>query len=276
MACLIYTLAQPEERGAIMPESVLHVSWKSVAIALGILSVSLSATLVVVLATQNIDILSTVALSLAIIAFVAQLLIFIAQNGVAIEQSRQSLVLNAETKGLLVEIRTHASGSESILRTHFTKLLEYITDPTGPKREALSNSGATTSRFPDRIDDSNKSWEDDPRWVRLHSAPSNPDAVFNTLIGLTGMAIMSIIHYAHYLRTSLISGLNPNMWLAERHPLAEELASHGLVTIYWDSNVPYAALTAEGLDAASLVFVRGVQQKPEHHEINERSHLVID
>ncbi|MEU8424008.1 hypothetical protein AB0C15_24385 [Micromonospora sp. NPDC048835] len=80
------------------PASTLRVSWRSIAIWLALAGLSLLGTIIIIIPVRNVDLLSTIALALAILAFVAQLLIFIAQTVSASQQNAQSLQINVDTR----------------------------------------------------------------------------------------------------------------------------------------------------------------------------------
>ena len=175
-----------------MTNERLNISWKTTSAGLGIVSISLTATLVTVVSIQNVDLLSTVALSLAIITFVAQLLIFIAQNWDSTEQSHRSLTLHTETQTVLSEIRARASGSETILREQVSRFMNYLISPKGVESIPDERMGADESHILPPLDtdlvEITDDLEGDIRWIRLHSPPSNPVDAFRRVEGLRALS----------------------------------------------------------------------------------------
>ncbi|HXN01428.1 MAG TPA: hypothetical protein VN973_06005 [Candidatus Dormibacteraeota bacterium] len=72
------------------PPSRLVVEFRWLAAAGAIISLALAATLVVTTRSNGSDVLATIALALAILAFVVQLIVFIVQTTAASQQMLQS------------------------------------------------------------------------------------------------------------------------------------------------------------------------------------------
>ncbi len=77
----------------------------AIAVACLLLAVASLTALVLVTSINDADLLSVVALALAVIAFAAQLIIYIVQPSEAAAESRRSLGLHTELNGLLAELR---------------------------------------------------------------------------------------------------------------------------------------------------------------------------
>jgi hypothetical protein len=105
------------------PPSILTVQWRSVAIGGVLVAIAALAALVVVATVNDAGALETIALSLAILAFVIQIVVFVAQAWTSSQQMLQSETLNAETKNLLVEVRSASSGTQSLLTDQFDRVL---------------------------------------------------------------------------------------------------------------------------------------------------------
>lgn len=95
-------------------------------IAVGALAVALTclATLVVVASIHDVDTLSTVALALAVIAFVAQLIVFVVQTNASNSQMLNSRALHAELLRLLGRMDERARGTDAAVTTINERLLE--------------------------------------------------------------------------------------------------------------------------------------------------------
>jgi hypothetical protein len=133
----------PEER--IQPGDVFSLSWKWVGLASIVTAVGSLGTLVIVAAVKGADALSTVALALAVLAFVIQILIFVAQTWVAIQQNNVSQALNAETRGMLSELRTRSQDTNSILNQQYNKILDRMLAAT---KETVEEASAGTNFDP--------------------------------------------------------------------------------------------------------------------------------
>jgi hypothetical protein len=96
--------------------SSLIVPLRVVAIVSGVFGFTCLCVLVVVTSVDNKDALATVALALAILAFGIQLIVFIAQQGLATEQGRRSEQIYGEMRSVLAEIREKAAGTENEVR----------------------------------------------------------------------------------------------------------------------------------------------------------------
>jgi hypothetical protein len=104
------------------------LSARVVAAGGAILGVGCLATLAVVTAAEGDDALSTIALSLAVLAFIVQLLVFVAQSQATSQQMLRSEQLNTQTQALLSEMQTTARGTETMVREQFGQLLRAFMD----------------------------------------------------------------------------------------------------------------------------------------------------
>jgi hypothetical protein len=104
----------------------LVLPWPVVGAASLILAVTSLAALAVVAAVRGADALSTVALSLAILAFVIQIVVFIVQTAASHDQSVRSEQIYAETLRLLATIEAKAAGTEATLAQMQNRLLDSI------------------------------------------------------------------------------------------------------------------------------------------------------
>src|SRR5262245_48417207 len=90
---------KPERKGFVVP-------WGGLSLSLSVLALALLGTLAVVVKKESADVLSTIALALAIVSFSAQLIIALAQAYNGILQVSQADRVNADTRSSLTEIRT--------------------------------------------------------------------------------------------------------------------------------------------------------------------------
>ena len=84
--------------GASERDRNLTIPWSRVSLGLMVITAASLGSLVVVATIKEADVLSTVALALAVLAFAAQLVISIAQGQAANQQLLQSERINTETR----------------------------------------------------------------------------------------------------------------------------------------------------------------------------------
>lgn len=157
-------LAQPARRVRLLLVSsgddergVLVVPLRGLAVASAAVALTCLAALVVVASIKDVDTLSTVALSLAVIAFVAQLIVFVVQTGATSQQMLQSRELHAELLRLLGEMGERTKGTEAAVTRMDEKLLEVAIEKTfGP------GEGSHTSRRAAAAEIS--AFVNEPRW----------------------------------------------------------------------------------------------------------------
>lgn len=105
------------------PSTKLSVSWSGLSLALGIIAIASLGTLVVVVAIEDIDVLSTVALALAVLAFAAQIIISLAQAQTSAHQISQTERVNTKTRGLLSQISAQGDAMLAIQSQQFDRVL---------------------------------------------------------------------------------------------------------------------------------------------------------
>jgi hypothetical protein len=104
----------------------LSVSLNGVALSAVILAIASLATLTIIVTVKNVDLLSTVALVLAILAFVVQIIVFIFQSADVTRQTQQSRELHAEMLGLVSQLEERAKGTQQTVDRMNTRLLEAV------------------------------------------------------------------------------------------------------------------------------------------------------
>lgn len=104
----------------------LTIPWPRVGIASIVIAVAACGALVIVTAVQDSEVLSTVALSLAILAFVIQILIFLAQSSANARAAEYIQGVNTETRAALSELRASSEGTQAALNDQFDKLLDRV------------------------------------------------------------------------------------------------------------------------------------------------------
>lgn len=117
---------------------VLVVPWRKLAIGLGLVVVATLTALVVVVTVRDVEVLSTVALALAVLAFGAQLVTSLIQGQAAGDQQAQAERINTETRALLASIDASTTGLRGTVERQFDSLLTHVVNNAVP--EALSST----------------------------------------------------------------------------------------------------------------------------------------
>lgn len=106
-----------------MTQANLNVSWRTVAIGSLLINLGTIGTLATVISLHDANTLASVALALAIIAFICQLIIFSVQTWQSGEQLKQAERLNSQTSSLLAEARTRLEGTHQMVTSQYEELL---------------------------------------------------------------------------------------------------------------------------------------------------------
>ena len=125
---------------------IVRIRLGVVSIAAVLVSVAALTTLVIVVAIRDADLLSVVALALAIVAFSAQLIIYIVQAAESASAARRSLELHVELSGLLSELRERTGSTQRSVDTINSRLLEAVIGKTPPRSE-----GEAPEDFAERV-----------------------------------------------------------------------------------------------------------------------------
>lgn len=131
------------------------VSYRLLSLVGALCTLAAITALIFVSAIRGVDALSTVALALAILAFVIQILFFIAQSATAAEQAKQMMELNADSRTLLEGVRSNVDQIKDLLREHFSYVLQKALDGRTPEEQAEPREGEVDPLHPD--------WRPDPR-----------------------------------------------------------------------------------------------------------------
>lgn len=137
----------------------LKIRWGALSIGLAVFAAACLGTLVVVATVRAADMLSTVALALAVVAFSAQLIVSLAQANSNAQQLVQTERVNTNTQATLVEIRATSSSLLSNQRDLFGDVLQAALQdkiPSVAEEVAAETSTSTTDetsseQFADRI-----------------------------------------------------------------------------------------------------------------------------
>lgn len=104
----------------------LRLRWPTIATASVVVAVGSLGTLVIVASVREADLLSVVALALAILAFVIEIIVFVAQTWASSQQVSHAQSVNAETKALLRELQTQTRDTNAVLTDQYNKLLDRL------------------------------------------------------------------------------------------------------------------------------------------------------
>jgi hypothetical protein len=129
----------------------LAISWPHLALGLTVITATALGTLAVVTTVNDIDVLSTVALALAVLSFVAQLIISISQGQAANQQLLQSERVNTETQALLADVRATSQGLLSTFREQFDMVLRHLLRQLPQAIEEASEEGGTSEDIERKI-----------------------------------------------------------------------------------------------------------------------------
>jgi hypothetical protein len=252
----------------------LQVPLGALAVASTCIALACLVVLVVVASINDVDTLSTVALALAIIAFVAQLIVFVVQTSAANQQMLQSRELHSELVRLLGLMGERARGTEAAVSTINERLLEAAlgkalgTTGTGGEdaksiaREvaAMLNVPADTivapapserSPSPGAVTDIEAH---DAAARRLRSFPQDPEAALRVLTALDSNAREGLRRFAQDELTH--AGTPLGVGRGSEMPGFDQLLADGLVEAISPGRSIYA-LSDDGRDVARLLYGEG-------------------
>jgi hypothetical protein len=114
-----------------------RLSPRKVAMWSAVAAVAAVATLIAVAAVNDADALNTVALYLAVIAFVAQLIMYVAQNESSARQLKQSQDVQRQTSSMLSGIEKQAAGIERRLNEEYATVIQALVEQAAAATERL-------------------------------------------------------------------------------------------------------------------------------------------
>jgi hypothetical protein len=129
-----------------MSDTSITVPWRTIAIGSLLLNLGTIGAVATIATLDRSNALATVALALAIISFICQLIVFTVQGWQSGEQLKQAESLNAETIGLISEMRTRIEGTHEMVSSQYKELLHLTTlksvaDAASTKAETNGSSG---------------------------------------------------------------------------------------------------------------------------------------
>ena len=125
-------------------ESQFSISWRSIALASLLVNLGAIATIVTITAVRDAGLLNTAALTLVVIVFVCQLIMYSIltwQSGQQVQEARQ---LHASTLSLLAEARASIAGTRQMASSQYQEFIQLITLKAGPEAaRSVKNIDAT-------------------------------------------------------------------------------------------------------------------------------------
>ncbi|WP_148272159.1 hypothetical protein [Micromonospora maris] len=156
----------------------LHIPWSGLSLGLFAISMTSIGTLIVVVSIKDVDLLSTIALALAVLAFAAQLIVSLAQAQGSAQQLTQTERVNTETKSALSEVKSTANALLTNQSDQFNKILSALLrsateDAVREVAEASSDAGKTAPGQAEILDPEAVAERVEERVKRLLSSQSN-------------------------------------------------------------------------------------------------------
>jgi len=254
----------------------LKVRSEHVALASVLLAIGAVAALIVVATAKSADALSTIALSLAILAFLIQVIFFIAQTGA-------STAINAQTSALLAEVRTKVEGVSTVVGGQNERLLAAVLHESIKQGKVAEDSGApgnihelvrrAESSLTQQASDASHvnveiargpSAENSARLRTLRSFPEKDEGLksWAVLRTLSPLAAAMFQRFSEDERDSLTQNLEPGLPITGvREALAKELVDKGLLQ-RTEGETPkdsrhWYELTPTGRESARIFVGRG-------------------
>jgi hypothetical protein len=270
------------------PTAVISVSWSSMAFSAGAIAIASTSSLAIIATLNRADALSTIALALAILSFIIQIGLFIAQSWTTGQQVLHSEEVNSDTRSVLAELRENARGTNQLISEQFEQVLGHLLDTTkrtvnesikGQEaqvlnerldrelRRTLQNEAASHIKSTVRTRERRPLTEEENNVLSILTTPiSDPETLEranSAVYSLTPAAIADLNNFANdHVSTLKTSGV-PGLFLSIV-PHVYELVSAGLVQRSeppeaWKETYPnqaYFTLTPKGLEVAR-VFTAG-------------------
>lgn len=258
-----------EDRGKI------SIGLRGLSVTMAIIAIAALATTVVVASVRNADTLSVVALALAIIAFVVQIILYIVQQAAASSQGDRAADIYAQTARALASIEEKAEGTKQALGQMNDRLLtaaltkataEAAASTSGPfenpevieqvvtrAREIVENSNA--QRFAKQREDAKPRKQRPTFLARTRLSRESHNNAVEVLKGLSQLELSALRNLARDLAASQRSE-NPDAAGLSTVNESKKLYEKGLVARVrpsW-SNAPVFRLTPLGQDVAFLLM----------------------
>lgn len=233
------------------------VSWRMVAFVCGLLAAGSTGTLAIVVPVKDVDTLSTIALALAILAFVIQIIIFVVQSWTSGQQMLQSEAINSDTRSLLTELRESAKSTNQLLANQYDKILERLlltteravneTATTGgvnldelrsrlerDLRQAL-NEEMHSPPSASRIDRLSSEQRNRLNYLETYPRPNELDQTLHVLQNLSPRALAALLKFGRDAMSSIINGRYEGFHRRDIGPAVDELERLNLIAAAKDA-----------------------------------------
>ncbi|MEU3456730.1 hypothetical protein ABZ671_24475 [Micromonospora sp. NPDC006766] len=234
----------------------ITVSWRMVAFVCMLLAAGSTGTLAIVVPVKDVDTLSTIALALAILAFVIQIIIFVVQSWTSGQQMLQSEAINSDTRSLLTELRESAKSTNQLLANQYDKILERLlltteravneTATTGAVnldelrsrlerdlRQALNEEIHSPTRS-SRMDRLSSEQRARLNYLETYPRPSQLDETLHILLGLSPLALATLLKFGRDAMSSIINGRYEGFHRRDIGQAADELERLNLIAVAKD------------------------------------------
>lgn len=129
-----------------------RIGYRTATLSIGVVALAAIATAVVVTSLRDADTLSVVALALAIISFVIQIILFIVQQASSANDARRSADLYAQTIRALASIEEKAEGTKQTVTQMNEQLLRVaLTKATAEEAESGQSHPTSSREYVDRV-----------------------------------------------------------------------------------------------------------------------------
>jgi hypothetical protein len=250
----------------------LLISWRSVAVGATAIALSAAVMAAVVATIKKADTLSVVALAVATIAFLIQIIVFIVQAAATSQQELRAQQVYASTMKVLATIEEKTEGTRREVSTINERMLAAILGKAIPEVAATSSGESFASALAQRTAQAagqlharnlNRVVSADPspaprRTGRMYSfpKPGELERVLPVIDGITpGAARDLAVLGSDYCLSDVVGGFKPGLNLGNA-PEVDELIAKRLLEIDpdgWDSK-PVHVLTPDGVVAARLLL----------------------
>jgi hypothetical protein len=251
---------------------ILRVPLRGLAIASVALALACLAALAVIASIKKAETLATVALALAVVTFVAQLIVFVVQASAANSQMLQARALHTQLLKLLGEMGERQKGTDAAVARIDEQLLEVALgktlgdgDKTGADARAIATETAALINTRAVSPENRPNVEGQLPAIEIHDEAAHTsaearlsavpeadlDAVFKVLEDLPAGAKNALLDYARdeirYTGTNYATGMPPYS------PERQELVAQRLIDA---RHASLATLTDLGRDAAAVLMTK--------------------
>lgn len=199
----------------------LTLPLRAVAISAVLVAVASLAALIVVVSVKGIDGLSTLALSLAILAFVVQLIVFIVQAAETNRQTGRNQELHAQMMSILAQLQERTKGTQKSVDRMNTRLLEAVISKAANEgiriEETARSEEISESIELTHILAADPAGLDSEAWV----PPADPTS-------RSPITYEMVEHYARGIQTEMYQVLKPEEFAEAARLIHEELTDENL------------------------------------------------